>query len=170
MLATAGLAVPNGEGALLGALLDVRYAPGQLEARLGSLIESLDEDELPSGTTLADALIVIAAVDVAKLDGIPREVLARFGGIRESDFRVAIGKRLAGEAVSSSSANMVHGRHRKISRSLLTISLESSDLPVEHDLGLLVDSVVDLGEAHGYRPGIRCSLRSRAASQQGRRA
>ncbi|WP_326721725.1 hypothetical protein OHT59_22110 [Streptomyces sp. NBC_00243] len=144
----------KGSGALLGALLKIRFTAQGLSSHIASVLDSLVEVELPSGKTLADLLVALSAVDVANQDGIPREVLAAYAEIPESEIRVKIEIPLGREAVLGSSAGMLHGRHKLISKTIFDLAMdEHNELSTEASLDDLIVSTAKVGEVQGYRMG-----------------
>lgn len=147
-------------GALLGGLLAIRYTPEELRAHLRGLLESLSQDATGSSMTLADVVFVLALVDVAGLDGVPTEVMARFCGIDEPLFRRDVANRLGREAVANYSDDVIRIRHPTVASTTFEIAIsQDSDLAAEAAAGHLLAAVhgVDSAE-YGSLLGLGRSL------------
>lgn len=130
----------EGDGALLGALLDVRFA-NTLIARLATLMERLSETSVTAYRTLNDILVTLAAVDVAQIAGVRRGILAEYCGIPEGKLRSEIEVPLGREAVASSGGSFIHIRHSKIARTVFQLCIsDRSDIAIEYHLDELIDS------------------------------
>ncbi|MFG2365359.1 hypothetical protein ACGFY3_27555 [Streptomyces mirabilis] len=150
----ASLGREKGTGALLGALLKIRFGAQGLSSHIASVLDTLEGTELPSGKTLADVLITLSALDMANQDGIPRQILATYADIPESQIRVDIEVPLGKEAVLGSSAGMLHGRHKLISEAVFDLAMGDHDgFSVESSLDHLIASTAKAGETYGYRAG-----------------
>ncbi len=141
-------------GALLGALLDLRFGAAGLRAHLASLLTRLQATEIGADKTLASVLLILATAEEAGTDGIAREILAEFAEISESQLRTQIEGPLGREAVTGNGGYVVHIRHPKIARSILEIALsDESSLALESDLDALIDATVRVGDRSVYLTG-----------------
>ncbi|MFG2056437.1 hypothetical protein ACGFI9_20685 [Micromonospora sp. NPDC048930] len=133
-------------GALLGGLLTVRYTPEELRAHLVTLLECLSRDTTPCDMTLADVVIVLALVDVAGVDGVPSEIIARFCDVNELDFRSQVASRLGEEAVANYSDDTLRSRHPMVSEALFDVAMsDGSGFAVESAARHLLDVIAKEG-------------------------
>ena len=146
----------HGKQALLGGLLELRYDNARLRDRLAKLLQ-LAASKSPEGSpfTLADLLVVLAAIDVSSLPGLPRDLAAEFMCISEGDLRSAVEVPLKRELVFGNSSRLLFARHPRVSRALLELALgEQSTLRVAGAVDGLLESLQVLVSRHGRRPGL----------------
>lgn len=145
----------EGRQAFFGAVLSMRYDSERLRSRLSSLLETANYAR-PSeaGPSLAEFLAVIAAVDLGNIDGLPRDVAARFLDLSETDLRSEVEVPLRREFFFGASSRNYFARHPSISRALLELALdEESTLRVEESCAKLLRDVRSVGQQSGFRPG-----------------
>ncbi|MBM7770418.1 hypothetical protein JOD54_000622 [Actinokineospora baliensis] len=145
----------GGRQAFMGGVISVRFDSESLRSRLASLVAKLDTiyPELPK-ITLADFLVVLAAVDVSEIEGVPRDVVAQFLGILESELRPKVEVPMKREFFLGSSSSEFFSRHPMISKALLELALDDeSDLRVETSLDKFLHDIGAMGEQFGFRDG-----------------
>jgi energy-coupling factor transporter ATP-binding protein EcfA2 len=154
LLVDASGSAASQHGALLGGLLAIRYTPEELRAHLVSLLESLSQDATPGDMTLADVVIILALVDVAGVDGIPSEIIARFCDINELNFRSQVANRLGEESVANYNDDIMRSRHPMISETILEIAMSNqSSFAVESAACHLLAIIADKQENNNLKGG-----------------
>lgn len=113
------------EGALLGAMLDVRYSPEELLARIHELLLHMKSKTVSgSKKTLQNAFAYIAAAHVRNLP-LPPEVLAELFKLDPDEGNDIIEKELINplcdEAFINTTSRYMYIRHRKIAENILGI-------------------------------------------------
>lgn len=155
LLIDASASAASQHGALLGGLLAIRYTPEELRAHLVSLLESLSQDATPGDMTLAEVVIILALVNVAGIDGIPSEIIARFCDVNELNFRSQVANRLGEEAVANYNDDTMRSRHPMVSEAIFEIVMSNqSSFAVEsaacHLLAVITDNQKNANLKGGY--------------------
>ncbi|GGQ79578.1 P-loop NTPase [Couchioplanes azureus] len=154
LLSEASTGADPENGALLGGLLKIRYTPEELRAHLRDLLESLSQDATESPMTLADVVFVLALVNVAGIDGVPTEVVARFCGVDQSLFRRDVANRLGREAVANYSDDVMRTRHPTVASTIVEIAMShDSDIAAEASAFHLLAAVEQAGSNSQFRVG-----------------
>lgn len=154
LLSNASASADAENGALLGGLLRIRYTPEELRAHLMSLLESLSQDATESSVTLADVVFVLALVNVASVDSVPTEVMARFCGVDQPLFYRDVANRLGSEAVANYSEDVMRTRHPTVASTILEIAMShDSDIAAEAAAFHLLAAVHDAGSNSQFKVG-----------------
>ncbi|GLY38744.1 hypothetical protein Amsp01_047680 [Amycolatopsis sp. NBRC 101858] len=145
----------EGRQAFMGGLLLMRFDADRMSARLVSLLSRLAKN-LPgaSDVSLAEFMVVLAAVDLGGIDGIPRDIVSRFIEVGESDLRALVEVPMKREFFIGSSSRSFFARHPSISKAMIEMALgDESGLRVEWSLEKLIEDVQSTGKATGFRRG-----------------
>jgi hypothetical protein len=140
-------------GALYGALLQVRFDKSQLRSRIATVLDGLRQTQLPSGRTLAELLLAIAAAYCASIDNLPREIIARMAGVEPVRMQATVAIPLGHEAVVGHSSTALHVRHPRIAIETLRMALDEADETLFIAARTLVEATVSEGESNFYAPG-----------------
>lgn len=145
----------EGRQAFMGALLSMRFDSERLRPRLLSLLSRLATVRPGHpAISLAEFLVLLAAVDVSGIEGVPRDIAARFLEISESELRPAVEVPMKREFFLGTSSRAFFARHPSISKALLELALgDESDLRVESSLEKFIGDIRDAGDRGGYRAG-----------------
>ncbi|MEV6842099.1 hypothetical protein [Actinoplanes sp. NPDC051411] len=145
----------EGRQAFMGGLLAMRFDSERLRSRLTSLLSRLAVIH-PGGSSmsLAEFLVVLAVVDLSGLEGVPRDIAARFLGVPVSDLRPLVEAPMKREFFVSTSSRAFFARHPSISKGMLELALtEESNLQVESSLEKFLGDVQYVGGVNGFRGG-----------------
>lgn len=147
------------EGALLGALLTMRFDPPALRAHLATVLDTLSGLALPNGFSVADVAMVLSALDLAQIDGLDREIATQYCGLSQTKLGRDLLGPLEGEAIAGTSALTLLPRHPRISRTVLDLALSpGSNLALGAALDHLLETVTGLAESKGYKYGFGATL------------
>jgi hypothetical protein len=145
----------EGRQAFMGALLSMRFDSERLRLRLISLLSTVDKvSPGDPDVSLAEFMVLLAAVDVSGIEGVPRDIAARFLNIPEPALRPSVEVPLKREFFLGTSSRAFFARHPSISKALLELALgDESDLRVESSLAKFISDVRKVGQQNGFRPG-----------------
>jgi hypothetical protein len=145
---------PGRPYSLLGGLLSTRFTPEQLQSRLSSLLERIAVQKPGATYSLADFLIVLAAVDLAEIEGIPFEIVAEYLSISTSELRPLVEVPLRREFAVSITSRMFHSRHLFVSEAILKEAMDDqAAFDVESAIFNVLDAVKRAISNDRYRAG-----------------
>lgn len=145
----------EGRQAFMGGVLSMRFDSERLRSRLSSLLSRLATMHSGEpGISLAEFIVALGAVDISGIEGVPRDVAARFLGIAESDLRPLVEVPMKREFFLSTSSREFFARHPSISKALVELSLgDEYGVRVESSLQKLIGDVQYIGRSNGFRGG-----------------
>lgn len=141
------------EGALLGAMLTVRYGE-ELDEHVRNMLSRLREIKLQKskGTTLLDVYAYIAAMHSEGLDLLYKEVIAQVYGLRTGDVRKYILVPLGDEAATTVNGEVVYTRHIFIARAARKIMEDEFDFDFNKIFIELSKAAMDVINEVGVKP------------------
>jgi hypothetical protein len=142
------------EGALLGAMLIVRYGDG-LKEHIKSLLSSLEARKILGGNDLLLALSCIAAMHAENYDFLSRPVLAEMLNCPLEKIDPLVLVPLGREAATSSHGQFILTRHRAIARAVLSLLTDVFEYSVDEIYLKLVTSAETLRSRGEYVPELR---------------
>ena len=147
-------ATPLKGGALLGAILKIRYRDGLLE-HVKLFMERFAARKIPGGRDLLDAFAYTAAMHVAGTSYLSRAVLSDVLGCRFDQLSPFVLLPLGMEAATSHDGQFVLTRHIEIARTALTLLRDVFEVDVDSLYLELVTSAEKLRAQGEFVPNLR---------------